>query len=62
MLPGNLGLKDQAAALKWIQENIHKFGGNPGSITICGVSAGSASVHYHYFSRLSQGKTAMIEP
>ncbi|KAE9536014.1 hypothetical protein AGLY_007915 [Aphis glycines] len=55
VLPGNNGLKDQVAALKWIQRNIAAFGGNPGSVTIAGMSAGGASVHYHVLSPMSQG-------
>lgn len=54
-LPGNLGLKDQNAALRWIKNNIAAFGGNPNSITITGLSAGGASVHYHYLSPMSKG-------
>lgn len=54
-LPGNNGLKDQTLALKWIQMNIEAFNGNPNSITISGMSAGAASVHYHYLSSLSKG-------
>ncbi|GJQ64905.1 Est-6 [Trypoxylus dichotomus] len=52
---GNFGLKDQALSLKWIQNNIRNFGGNKDSVTITGLSAGSASVHLHYFSPLSKG-------
>lgn len=55
VLPGNAGLRDQIMALKWIQDNINAFSGNPKSVTIIGMSAGGASVHFHYFSPLSKG-------
>lgn len=55
VLPGNNGLKDQALALKWVKANIHYFGGNPNSITITGMSAGSASVHLHTLSPSTTG-------
>ena len=55
IVPGNMGLKDQSMALRWIKTHIKAFGGDPGKITIVGLSAGGASVHYHYLSPMSAG-------
>ncbi|XP_044727814.1 esterase E4-like [Chrysoperla carnea] len=48
--PGNLGLKDQVFALRWIQNHIQDFGGDPNQVTIMG-----SSVALHLVSPMSKG-------
>ena len=53
--PVNFGLLDQIAALRWVQRNIARFGGNPSNVTIFGESSGAKSVLALFCSPLARG-------
>ncbi|CAK1585711.1 unnamed protein product [Parnassius mnemosyne] len=54
-VPGNAGVKDQVAALRWVKKNIISFGGDPNNVTIFGESAGAGCVSLHLISPMSKG-------
>ena len=52
---GNYGTLDIIMALKWVQQNIEAFGGDPDNVTIAGESAGSMNVHSLLLSPIASG-------
>ena len=52
---GNFAILDLIAALKWVQNNIRYFGGNPGNVTIAGESAGGLNVLCLVASPMAKG-------
>jgi para-nitrobenzyl esterase len=51
---GNQGLGDQQFALRWVQENIHAFGGDSDNVTIFGQGSGAIDVCLHVVSPASR--------
>lgn len=53
--PGNCGLKDIILALKWVQTNISRFGGDPENVTLCGSNSGGSIIHLMMLSPMAKG-------
>lgn len=53
----NYGLMDQLAALHWVQENIVRFGGDPGHVSVMGHGTGAACLHFLVISPAAFGKS-----
>ncbi|GBP97504.1 Esterase FE4, partial [Eumeta japonica] len=60
--PGNAGMKDQVAALRWVKRNIAAFGGNPDDVTVAGYSAGATSVELLLASPSTRGLFNKVIP
>jgi carboxylesterase type B len=57
----NAGILDQQFALEWVQENIHKFGGNASHVTVWGESAGGGSVILQAIANSGDDKSKLFQ-
>jgi acetylcholinesterase len=53
--PGNYGIKDMISVLRWVQNNIEFFGGNPSDVSVIGRSGGAVGVHALVVSPAASG-------
>ena len=54
-VPANIALRDMMFALRWVQDNIAAFGGNPGNVTVFGQSAGATHITSLLSSPMARG-------
>lgn len=60
VVPGNMAFKDQRLALRWLQDNVRSFGGDPDRVTIYGQSTGAISVYYQMLFSAHEGKRGTV--
>ena len=60
IIPGNYGLKDGVAVLRWVQNYIDDFGGDKDRVTIFGGSSGAISTSMTLLSPLAKGIVGFI--
>ena len=60
--PGNLGILDQIEVLRWVQENVERFGGDPGNVTLFGESGGGAATQAVVATTGSKGLLHRVIP
>ncbi|CAH2229606.1 jg27436 [Pararge aegeria aegeria] len=61
-VPGNAGMKDQVALVRWVKNNIASFGGNPYDIILSGFSSGASSVDVLILSKMTKGYFKKVIP
>lgn len=53
-IPGNMGIWDQALAIRWLKDNAKAFGGDSDLVTLFGESAGGSAVSLHLLSPITK--------
>ncbi|KAI5642272.1 carboxylesterase family domain-containing protein [Phthorimaea operculella] len=61
-VPGNAGMKDIVALLRWVKRNIASFGGNPEDVTVEGHNSGSSAIDLMLLSKSAKGLFRRVIP